>query len=745
MKIKNQASLKTCLLTSNSSRDIRQAQVQLVARAWRIPAVALLFFSFCALPEAIAQPQLTARQLFYNISLRIDTNLYTWEEHRLLVHEEPQLWFYYDEENPIVELRFYHRQQSVRGLEILPGDGYELLDSVLNVNDDHYRAKLRLLKVTLSEFLTLPLRINPAGPRGASIFELRLFPVTKTLAHLPEDPNELFVGEEKTIILESNKPENIRFNPGWTSGLPVNYQLSRREDKIQVQILSTQPGRQELEIPLSLRKPFMNDEGQPVYHLPPVRKAFTVKPARLVFLDIDQREVSFEPGAQREPLEIELSYDSKLRMAKTYRVENQEEPGGRLIAEIFTRNTLGNGRVLCWLRLYDYHSRSEGYLYIKDGDKAVYITNLDIIPETKVTAISLRREGQDWQPGNRVFPGERIEVKLEGQSLHRADFRFDGLAELKVDSIIRNEREIAFSGLVPIDIRQNSIRIFNRSEALRQTLSVQEYERARPFDFVNITYGSQTVNLEEADLLIFTEETLNDIVLHFDRGIIDEGRLYGPQEIELDIQVQERNGPLIDRREIRNITICPDATSPRYRAALEEGCQQTNIHLNEYLRRKTFDLDAWTSVRITLRHKPEKYGKNAQSKTVEFVMHRKTLFDIDVSFPAGLIIKRIEEPGFGNLGGISMAVIGQFSFYRERKIAQAKPFKFGAGFLAFNAFNFSDNNSNRDVGIVALASIYPLPSKDRSRLSFPLYAGGGYFLSESKWFVLFGPGIRVTF
>jgi hypothetical protein len=735
--------LKTNDLRTSHSRIL--STISFISAARPIVAQAGLAFCFCLLSlAAMAQP--SARQLFYNISLRIDTSLYTWEQHRLLVKDEAHLWFTYQEEDPVVELRFFHRQQNVRGLSFLPsGDGYEILDSLLNVNDDYYRAKLRLQNITQTEFLSIPLLVSQSGQRAPTVYELRLFPVTQTLAYLPEEPNELFVGEEKTIVLESNKPENIRFNQVWTSGLPVNYQLSRREDKIHVQILSTQPGRQKLEIPLSLRKPFLDQEGRPVYQLPPLEKTIMVKPARLAFLAIDQREVSFEPGARREPLEIELDYDSKLKMLKTYRVESQEEPGGQLIAEIFTRNVLSNGRVLCWLRLYDYHQRSDGYLYIKDGDKAVYISNLDIIPETKVTAISLRREGQDWQPGNRVFPGERIELKLEGQSLHKADFRFDGIAELKMDSIIRNEREVAFSALVPINIRQNNIQIFNRSEPLRQALSIQEYERPRNFDFVSLSYGQQSISFDQADILIFAGETLPDIVLHFDRSLIDEGRLHGPQELELDIQVLERGGALIDRREIRNITICPDATSPRYRAAREEGCWQTSIRLNEYLRRKTFDLDAWTSIRITLRHKQEKYGKNALSKTVEFVLHRKSLFDIDVSFPAGLIIKRIEEPGFGNLGGISMAVIGQFSFFRERKIAQAKPFKFGAGFLAFNAFNFSDNNSNRDVGIVALASIYPLPTKDRSRLSFPLFAGGGYFLSESKWFVLFGPGIRVTF
>jgi len=44
---------------------------------------------------------------------------------------------------------------------------------------------------------------------------------------------------------------------------------------------------------------------------------------------------------------------------------------------------------------------------------------------------------------------------------------------------------------------------------------------------------------------------------------------------------------------------------------------------------------------------------------------------------------------------------------------------------------------------VVLGSLYPVPRKTRSKLSFPLYLGGGYFLSESKFFYLLGPGIRL--
>jgi hypothetical protein len=113
-----------------------------------------------------------------------------------------------------------------------------------------------------------------------------------------------------------------------------------------------------------------------------------------------------------------------------------------------------------------------------------------------------------------------------------------------------------------------------------------------------------------------------------------------------------------------------------------------------------------------------------------------------VSFPAGLLTKRFNQEGFGTLSGVSMAIIAQFSFYHPRRIAKFRPFKFGAGFLALNAFNFSENSNNRDVGVVVLGSLYPLQGKAR-KLSFPLFLGAGYFLSEKQFFYLLGPGIRV--
>ena len=86
-------------------------------------------------------------------------------------------------------------------------------------------------------------------------------------------------------------------------------------------------------------------------------------------------------------------------------------------------------------------------------------------------------------------------------------------------------------------------------------------------------------------------------------------------------------------------------------------------------------------------------------------------------------------------------MIAQFSFYQEGKIAKYRPYKVGAGFIAIDAFNFTENNNRQDIGLVVIGSLYPISSN--RKLTFPLYTGVGYLLKENKPFFLVGPGIRV--
>jgi len=114
-----------------------------------------------------------------------------------------------------------------------------------------------------------------------------------------------------------------------------------------------------------------------------------------------------------------------------------------------------------------------------------------------------------------------------------------------------------------------------------------------------------------------------------------------------------------------------------------------------------------------------------------------------VSFPAGLLIRKQGDTNFGNFGGVSLAMIAQFSFLEKDKVSVYKPYKIGAGFIALNAFNFSNNTTDRDLGAVVIGSLYP--TRAEAKLRFPLYFGGGYLLTQKKFFWLLGPGIQVNF
>ena len=133
-----------------------------------------------------------------------------------------------------------------------------------------------------------------------------------------------------------------------------------------------------------------------------------------------------------------------------------------------------------------------------------------------------------------------------------------------------------------------------------------------------------------------------------------------------------------------------------------------------------------------------------QSKTIEIVLQKLYSFDINVSFPTGLLIKKANEAGFGNFSGVSMAVLAQYSFYAKDKIAKLEPYTIGAGFIALNAFDFSQTAaSSRDMGIVIIGTLNPVNTN--RKLTFPIYLGGGYLLSQKKMFWLLGPGISVQF
>ncbi|MCR9098631.1 MAG: hypothetical protein NXI25_01690 [bacterium] len=689
--------------------------------------------------------QMPDLRFFKEVEMRIDTSVFRWTEHQLQWQGESYLSFQYREEAPVVEFRFFPIGRSViETVTLLPSGDFELVDSIRLVNDNYYRFKVRFKPITDLDFLQLPLEIASIYAREPYLLEFRLFPSTRTQVSFQSPVEELFIGEERVFELQTNNLANIREQPNWSREGEIPYRITKNDGKLLLHLLPDAVGMRLLNATFETRKPYLDSLRVPHYALPPLERDFTVKPAKLGFLKVRPGQFVLSDDNRGKGIEVEMDYDAGLELEKTYRLEAQEQPGGALVAELFTRSILGNGKLLCWLRLYDYHRRNKGYLYIKDGDFARFITNMDIMPEMKIDRISLQREGESWKPGHQVYPGERVGIRIEGQELNRGRFRFEGLKQVEQDTIASTAETQIFWARIPLDIIQQQVQIFNRDQPTGRSLQIKEYDRPRALDFITLRYGDEEVGLNAADRLLFVEENMDDILLSFHPGRIDSGMLHGPQHLKVEVEIRDQRNQLVDQRELPGFVVCPSAESPRAGFYKAQQCQTFDMSLNKFLRKKIYTLDLWSTIRVTIRHDEDHYGRGkGYSHTSEFVLYRSSSFDIDVSFPAGLVIKRLNEPGFGNLGGISMAMIAQFSFYKDKKINAPKPYKFGAGFLAFNAFNFSENNTNRDVGLVALASLYPIKTKYSSRLSFPLFAGGGYFLSEQKWFLLFGPGIRV--
>jgi hypothetical protein len=125
------------------------------------------------------------------------------------------------------------------------------------------------------------------------------------------------------------------------------------------------------------------------------------------------------------------------------------------------------------------------------------------------------------------------------------------------------------------------------------------------------------------------------------------------------------------------------------------------------------------------------------------------MFDIDLSLPAGMMIQNLGESKTEDkssftdkLGGISIALIAQFSFTDDEKAGKLKPYRCGAGFLFINTFNFNEN-AQRDLAVVMLGSIYPITS--RRMFNVPIHVGLGYKLQGKVPFVMISPGISVAF
>lgn len=729
--------------------------------------------------------------------LKIDTFTYRFSQSYIRLKGDKHFVFPYSEPEKVCEIDVYPKSLlRIRSIQLLKSEDFTQLDSGVLLNNEYYRFKVSFANLNKSQFLSFIFQVNDSHTDKTYFEEIKLFPVTQTNVFFNPPTDELYVGEEKIFDLLTNNLDNIRITNEWTKDEDINYRLSINNGQLRVHLLPGSVGNKVLNLKVQTKSLFLDANRNLVSQLPVITVPFKIKASRLTFLQFDQKEVTYDDKTRKEGVELSIDNSRNLIIGKTYRVEDQEKPGGALIAELFTKNNLTNDRVLCIFRPYNEHRQTEGYLYIKDGDEAKFITNLSITPNTTISSIQVLRSGQEWTSNLSVYPGETVDIKIEGIGLHKARFQWEDVINNTSDTALRSENVCFFKLRIPLNINKRKVNLFDAMKNTGYALNIKEYQVPRNFDYVQINYGAGKKVLSGSIPTVIYRNTIKDISISFDNNKIDnESRLYGRQYLDIDVRYIGEKGELLELRTLKNVLVCPGDNSPRFQYYLDKNSVNQDINLNSVMGIKTYNLSDFSKVELTFRNQSERYSDPLFERKVEVVVQRKTAFDIDVSFPAGLLIQNLGKtqtekdklaaydadmvryntehdtyiealkqwnpnngpaPEFSktapvkpqkaaftdNLGGISLALIAQFSFPDANKVGKLKPYRLGVGFLAINAFNFSQSAS-RDLAVVGLATLYPI--KPGRVFNLPIHFGFGYKFQDKISFIMLSPGIGVRF
>ncbi len=683
---------------------------------------------------------------FEDIAFRVGNKDYYYLRDGLQYEDEKYLFFQVTHERQLAEVRIYPEKDGlpIKDLKIVSSANYEIIDPLIFLNNEYHRTRIRFDDLREAEYLNIIISFkNIEG--NIENREIKLNPYFVSSVIYDKETIELFQDEEKTIDLPAQNVSNIRATGELKTTENFEYRITRSGSNLRLIVKATSTGEHQLTLPLETVNPWINQEGKVTHKLDTLNLQFNVKPSRIPFVNID-REYIFYDDDRRRGEDIRMDYYRGFQLNRTYRIENQQDPGGTLIAELRVKSITTDNKILAEIRPYDYHRTSDGYLYIKDGEQTLAMTNFNIISRPEITNIEIMREGQEWTSNLNVYPGEKLEIKVEGRGLLDANIKFDGCHQKKDSSRI-SDRVNFFEIEVPVNITRRQVMIFLNNEITQHELRVREHKRPADLDFVKINYGEDNIPLtdDHFNKPVFYPETIKDINISFDPEKIDkDGQLHGKQYLDIEVRILDEDNKLLDIQNINNIVVCPGENSPRHAFYQTNDCDEPVIRLNDHLLRNTYLLDAFSQIAIKVRHSENKYNSPGQEITANIFIERTRSFDIMVSFPTGLLVKEFQESGIGNLSGISTSVLAEISFYDPHRIGQKRPYKIGAGFIALNAFNFRESEDiRRDIGVLVMGSLEPVRSD--AKFSFPIYLGMGYFLDEGDFFAIFGPGIRLQF
>jgi hypothetical protein len=680
---------------------------------------------------------------FSDIQIQIDTAYFSLQRDALDLHGRQYLRFKYQEEQTVAEFLFYPRRPyGVKRMEILPSIDYDQIDSLIYVGNRYFRARLLFPSLSQSQTPTLQARLYYTNSDTIDTV-IPLFPVSDPEVSLFPGEKVLFIGEERIFPLQTPLPSNIRPIPNWRKTASAAYRITLKDGQPQLHLIPLEFGSQTLSLPFQSYRPSADESDNLTYEHYIEPFDIQVKRGRLQFVALSNDIFELGKNDREATRRVNFNRQLALSLKRTYRIEDRETLGGRLIAELYVEDMLSNTDMQARLRLYDYHLRSEGPLFIKAQDETLLKTNFDVIFPPNVLEVAIRPQDSTWTEALSLRPGESFDLRLRGESLQRARYLLEDLENLgKSDSVSRTE-ELLFKDLkIPEGTKAREIRLMQDDIYTGFSLKIREFRRAHPLDYVQLHLNADTLDWEGLPRTRSIFTSLSRLQLQFRRDSIEQDYpFFGPQYLRVEVEVTDDKGLLLAPQKVKEICLCPEETTPRAEAYQRFPCYQGPVALEKLIDRPLSDLPAYTQVYVTLAHQDSAYQQNKARKQIRIVLRKKYKFGFEATFPVGIIMKRFNVAGSEPLQAVGFAAMAQLAFYRRYALNELKPFRISAGMMSIDVFPLDGDAPLRDWGISAFMSLYPIDSQ--KRWNIPLYLGGGYLIEGKSAFFFFGPGFTL--
>ena len=689
-----------------------------------------------------------AQKIISDVIITTDSADYAFSALPIQIRRSNYLYFVLDKPSQEVQVTIKTMPKAnVSDIRFIKSPGYEQLDSIIKTGDNTFVVDIKFTSIFEIGFPKLIFEIKMA--EETKIEETKLYPfIFPTLQDL--NPQiEIFNSQEVSIPLPIIHPTLIKYNSAWKTEGILDFKLVKTPSGPSLMIKPNAVGRQSLTVGLKSIKPFLDEHGNASSELFDFKITVRVVRSKFNYLNFTEQTYFFEPRGEKA-ITVWFDYNPNIKLNTTYRIEDQEGPGGRLIGEIYTRAYVENqNKVIGSMRTYSLHQMEGGLLYMKEGDRNRFFTNFDIAPKPYIEKVEILRPGKEWTQSEIVYPGEEIEIKVQGTGLASSEINFsDGKHVAVADTIRKNNKVRYFTLSVPANIKERSIPISLNQNTTSFELLVNEYKRPRKLDFMTINYGDgdHEVTGENFYKPALFDDEIGDVVIaaHIDE-IDSDNDFYGVQYVDVEIKLWDKNNRQIESRSVEGLKFVPDKTSIRSVGYDHNNESNAILRLNDVLVNKTHDLRPWSKIEIIIEHDKDKYGGNGYKSKAIIYRSDNIAIDIEVSFPAGLFVVEVGDAGVNSLTGLSIASMANFTFYKKGQIKKEQPLRLGLGFIALNAINSITGNggAESDIGAVSLLSFQPLHSE--SKVNFPLYAGFGYLFNSQDLFFLIGPGIKITF